>query len=287
MDAVAPGLGADVDHRMADGVLGRGVEDAVRRRHAHGHGVDQDVAVVGRIEGARAAHRRHPDAVAVAADAGDHAADQMAGPGVAGRAEAERVEARHRPRAHGEDVAQDAADPGRRALVGLDEGRVVVALHLEDRRLPVADVHHAGVLAGAADDPGGLGRQSAQPDARRLVGAVLVPHRREDAELGEIRGPAHDPLDARVFLGAQPVLGDERRRDRHLRHRAHRAAHESASASASNMTRPSAPPSAGSAARSGCGIRPSTVRAGLRMPAMWAAEPLGLAPSPVSPPSST
>ena len=38
------------------------------------------------------------------------------------------------PRAHGEDVAHDAADAGRRALVGLDVGGVVVALHLEDAR---------------------------------------------------------------------------------------------------------------------------------------------------------
>ena len=66
-----------------------------------------------------------------------------------GRAEAERVQRRDRPRAHGEDVAQDAADAGRRALVGLDEGRVVVALHLEDDGEAVADVDDAGVLARA------------------------------------------------------------------------------------------------------------------------------------------
>ena len=41
-----------------------------------------------------------------------------------------------RARAHGEDVAQDAADAGRRALVGLDVGWVVVALHLEDDGMP-------------------------------------------------------------------------------------------------------------------------------------------------------
>jgi hypothetical protein len=60
----------------------------------------------------------------------------------------ERVHRRDGSGAHGEDVAQDAADAGRRALVGLDIGGVVVALHLEDHRLSVADIDHARVLAG-------------------------------------------------------------------------------------------------------------------------------------------
>ena len=100
-----------------------------------------------------AADRRHAEGVAVAADAGDDAGDQMAGLGVVRRAEAQRVHRRDRPRAHGEDVAQDAADAGRRALIGLDVGGVVVALHLEDDRLAVADVDDAGVLARAAGSP--------------------------------------------------------------------------------------------------------------------------------------
>ena len=64
-------------------------------------------------------------------------------------AEAQRVEDGDRARAHGEDVAQDAADAGRRALERLDERRMVVALDLEDHREPVADVDRAGVLARA------------------------------------------------------------------------------------------------------------------------------------------
>ncbi len=55
--------------------------------------------------------------------------------GVIGPAEAQRVEIRHRPRAHSEYIAQNAANAGRRALIGFDVGRVVVALHLEDGRL--------------------------------------------------------------------------------------------------------------------------------------------------------
>ena len=117
VDAVAAGLGADVDDRVAD-AAGRRVEDPVGAGDADAHRVDQDVAVVGAVERALAADRRHADAVAVAADAGDHAVDEVAGLRVAGLAEAQRVEDRDRPRAHGEDVAQDAADarsppPGR------------------------------------------------------------------------------------------------------------------------------------------------------------------------------
>ena len=83
-----------------------------------------------------AADRRHAEAIAVAADAGDDAGHQMPRLGMIGIAEAQRVEAGDRPRAHGEDVAQNAADAGRRALIGLDVARVVVALHLEDAGSP-------------------------------------------------------------------------------------------------------------------------------------------------------
>ena len=68
-------------------------------------------------------------------------------------AEAQQVEAGDGARAHREDVAENATDPRRRALIGLDERGVVMALHLEDAGLAVADVDDAGVLAGALYDP--------------------------------------------------------------------------------------------------------------------------------------
>ena len=58
------------------------------------------------------------------------------------------------------------------------------------------------------------GRQRLQPFLRGFVRAVLVPHRREDAELGEARLAADQVEDALVFVGLQPVRGDEFRRDR-------------------------------------------------------------------------
>ena len=112
-------------------------------------------------------------------------------------------EQRDRPRAHREDVADDAADAGRRALVGLDERRMVVRLDLEDRGQAVADVDGAGVLARPLQHARPLGRQLLQMDARALVAAVLGPHHREDAELGErsARGRSERD-DALVFVAA-------------------------------------------------------------------------------------
>ena len=159
VDAVAAGLGAEIDDRHAD-AGGRRVENLVGLGEADRHGVDQAVAVVARVEAhlsrrrsarrrncrSRRCRRRRRTRGAASSDA-------------SGSPKRERVEAGDRPRAHGEDVAQDAADAGRRALIGLDVARVVVALHLEHDREPVADVDHAGVLARPLDHPGRLGRQ--------------------------------------------------------------------------------------------------------------------------------
>ena len=126
-----------------------------------------------------------------------------------GLAKSQQIQTGDGPGAHREDVAQNAADPGRRALIGFDERRVVVALHLEDAGVAVADVDHAGVLAGAANHPGGLGRQLAQMNARRLVGTVFVPHGREDAQLGKARGAADQLEYPLIFVGLEPVRGGE------------------------------------------------------------------------------
>ena len=53
---------------------------------------------------------------------------------VIGRAaEAQRIHHRDGTRAHGEDVAQNAADAGRRALERLDVTRMIVRFDLETR----------------------------------------------------------------------------------------------------------------------------------------------------------
>ena len=146
---------------------------------------------------------------------------------------------------------------------------MVVALHLEDAGIAVADIDHAGILAGALDHARALGRQFLQMGAGGFVGAMLAPHHREDAELDQIGVAAEQFLDAGIFLVRKPMLADQF--GRHL-------GHDSASIRLSNRARPSVPPKADRTTRSGWGIRPSTLRFSLRMPAMSRAEPLGLSP---------
>src|SRR5690606_37336879 len=124
-----------------------------------------------------------PDAVAVAGDTGHYALDDAARAGAVRavhRTEPQRVHQRNRARAHGEDVADDAADTGRGSLVGLDEGRMVVGFDLEDRGESVADIHSSRILAGALQYARSFRRQRPEVHARTLVAAVLRPHHRED-----------------------------------------------------------------------------------------------------------
>ena len=136
----------------------------------------------------------------------------------AGLAEAEPVEQRDRPRAHGDDVAQDPADPGRGALERLDRGGMVVALDLEGDRLAVAEVDDARVLARALEDARRVGREALQEERRVLVAAVLRPEEREDGELEVVRLALEQLLDTVEFPVGQSegaverLFGDPRQR---------------------------------------------------------------------------
>src|SRR5579864_578608 len=61
--------------------------------------------------------------------------------------EAQRIHHCDWPRAHGEDIAQNAADAGGRALERFDERRVIVRFDFEGAGPTVADVNDAGILA--------------------------------------------------------------------------------------------------------------------------------------------
>ena len=168
---------------------------------ADAHGVDQRVFAVGVVEEDLAAHVGDAEAVAVTADAGDDALEQAAVLGLVGRAEAERVQQRDGPRSHGEDVADDAADAGGRALIGLDGRGVVVGLDLHGHGEAAADVDDAGVLlAGLDHDPGAGAGKAAQQRLGVLVAAVLAPQRAEHAKLEGV-GLAVEPVDDHLVLG--------------------------------------------------------------------------------------
>ena len=184
VDAVAPGLAADVEHRVAE-PGGLGEEEPLLAHQAQVEGVHHDVAAVALVEAGLAPDGGDAHRVAVAADPLDHAVQQVAVLGVLQRAEAQRIERGDRPRAHREDVAQDAAHAGRRALPGLDERGVIVALDLEDHGEAVADRDAARVLAGALEHVLGPRGKPPQVLLARLVGAVLGPHHGEDPELGD------------------------------------------------------------------------------------------------------
>ena len=190
-------------------------------RHAEAERIDERVAAVAGVEHDLPRHVGDADAVAIARDAGHHAAEQVPVAGRGGgigraravlgrveRAEAQAVAEGDRAGAHREDVADDATDAGGGTLVRLDRTGVVVRLDLEDHREPVTDVERAGVLTGADQDARATGGQRAEEGARMLVGTVLGPHGAEHAELDVVRLAAEAIDDRVVFvLGEAVALG--------------------------------------------------------------------------------
>ena len=216
---VAPRFRAQIHHRHPH-ARGHRVKDLVAVSQPRRKGVDQTIAVVTAMKAHFAPDGRHAKRVAITADALDHALDQMRGLGVRHVAETQRVHRRNRPRPHGEHVAQDAADARRRALIRLDVTGVIVALHLEDHRLPVADIDNPGILARPADHLASGRGQSAQPFLRRFVRAMLIPHRRKDPQFGIGRDPPDDLQQSLILVRLQPVSGDQDRGDLGLGHAA-------------------------------------------------------------------
>ena len=214
-DAVAARTRA-VQHDLVADARRLGEVEVLVTEHADAQRVDERVAEVAGVEDRLATDVREAEAVAVPAHAGHDPRQHAVGVGLAQRAEAQRVHHRDRPGAHGEDVADDAADAGRGALVGLDVRRVVVRLDLERDGVPLADVDHAGVLADAGQHLADAVtqrrllrdlRELAQVHLRGLVGAVLAPHHRVHRQLAAGRPAAEDLLDPRVLVGLEAEVG--------------------------------------------------------------------------------
>src|SRR5882672_8344417 len=98
------------------------------------------------------------------------------------RPEPQRVHHRHRPRAHRENIAQNAAHSRSRALKRLNKGRMIMRLDLERAAPTVPDIDDAGILSRPLEHQLAARRQPLQMDARRLVRAVLTPHHAENAQ---------------------------------------------------------------------------------------------------------
>src|SRR5258708_2505450 len=108
---------------------------------------------------------------------------------------------------------------------------------------------------------------------------MLRPHHRKNAELGPGRSAPDYLFDLFVLVGGKAVRAGFSEiylpiaRDRDRRALAHRAL----PAIDSNILRPSVPPSIGSTACSGCGIKPNTLNRSLATPAMARIDPFRLA----------
>ena len=174
-------------------------DEALGRQRAEAQHVHERVLRVTGVEGELAADGGDADRVPVARDAAHHAFDEPALARVVGRPEEQRIHHGERAGTHGEDVAQDPAHPGRRALIRLDGRRMVVALDPDGDGDAVSGVDDACILARSDEHPRALGGQPAQVQAGRLVRAVLAPHDGVEGEL-EMIGRAPEDLADRVEL---------------------------------------------------------------------------------------
>ena len=214
MNAIAAGLGADIDDRVSRARC-LGIKNLVAADQAQGKRIDQRIAGVTALELYFAAHVRNTETVAVRGDSADYAfhhrmvlvQGRFVEAGLSGdRSEAQGIHHRDRARAHGEDVAEDATDTRCRALERLDKRWVIVRLDLECAGPAVTDVDDARVLAGPLHNALAASGQALQVNARGLIRAVLAPHHAKDAQLGERRRPAQRLQDAPVFLRRDTVV---------------------------------------------------------------------------------
>ena len=295
MDPIAPRPRAHRDDRVAD-PLGLRADQFLLSKEPDAHRVHEGIPFVGGIEHHVAGHGGDADTVPVITDPLHDAGHEIPHARRLEGAEAKGVEHRDRTRAHGEDIAQDPPHAGGGALVGLDRRRMVMRLDLERDGEAVADGDDPGVLPGALQDPGGLGREGLQDGARVLVGAVLAPERADDPQLGEGGGALEHPLQTAILIHREAMFGDEGRCDRRItgagtgtgrsRGRGALGGHEGEgredqalvrASKERKRTRPSVEPRRGSSARSGCGMRPTTVPEALQTPAIFRSEPFGFA----------
>ena len=67
------------------------------------------------------------------------------------------------PCAHCEHITQNTAHACRRALIRLDERRMVVAFHFEDDHIIITNIDHTGIFARPENHLWPFGRQGFQP----------------------------------------------------------------------------------------------------------------------------
>ena len=203
--AIATGGAAHVDHGIPD-TDGSGFDDLVGFHQAKGHGIDQRIPGIGRVEGDFTTHGWHADAIAVMGDPGHNPFDQSDIGRILQRTEAQGVEQGDRTGPHREDVPKDPAHTRGSPLKRFHRRRVVVTLDLERKAMAITQIHHTGVFARAHQDPRTFRREAAEQRPGVAVAAVFGPHHTEHAQFRPVGRSVEPPTDLIPVPGLQSFL---------------------------------------------------------------------------------
>ena len=174
--------------------------------NAKGQSVHQRVVLINGVKPGFATNVGQTQTVAIETNSTHHSGCDAGGVGVSERSKAQSVHHRHRPCAHGNNVANNSAHTGGCALEGLDEAGVIVAFNLEGNCPAFADVNNPSVFSHAhhqvfAHGVVDLLTKLSKVDLRGLIRAVLAPHHRIHGELAGGGPAAQQRLDLLVFVG--------------------------------------------------------------------------------------
>ncbi len=150
-NAITARLGTEIDNREAN-ALGFGQEDAVMLGKASRECIDEDIAVIALVEVHFAANGRNAESIAITANARHDARYEVAGLWMVRLTETQGIHGCNWTSTHCENVAQNATNACRRALIRLDIRRVVMAFHLEDDAVAIANVNNASVFTRTLDN---------------------------------------------------------------------------------------------------------------------------------------
>jgi hypothetical protein len=114
------------------------------------------------VENDLSAHCGHTDRIPITGDPGDNTFDQISVASNVEGTETERVHQSDRARSHRENVPDDPAHTGGRALMWLDRRGVIVALDPQRYGEAFTDVDDARAFTRPDQYPGSLGGKSPQ-----------------------------------------------------------------------------------------------------------------------------
>ncbi len=189
------------EHKLVARLLGLGGDDPLIVGEADASDVDKWVSFVIGVKVDAPGDCRHADRVAVVADPLNNTLEEILSVFAVKITKIEAVGQGDRIGTHRERISDDTADAGRRAVVGIDVARVIVALDAERDvclavvvwiafggrrvgRVGVGDGDNGGVVAGADNNLIAFAVERVEQRPRGAVGAVLAPEILEKGRLG-------------------------------------------------------------------------------------------------------